>query len=395
MTVLYWLSFNLEQYWGPFRLLRSFAFLIGGGVMLAALLTLLLLPRLWGFLPKDHGKAILGKDGMTSAGKPTGAGLWMTILVLPVALLVMPFKMPDLGVVMCLYLSMVFGYLDDKSTDPWGQLKKGLLDCAVSIGAAAFIYVGYAQGTGIAHYVQIWVPFFKGMYAIPWYIYIPCAGAMLWIMLNATNCSDGVDGLAGTLTLVMILIIAVFLYMVIGNLPKAQYFFIFPPEVNGLPFGGTHARIAARWSVMLMTVAGSLAGYLWWNAEPSKVMMGDAGSRFLGLLVGVGVLVTGNPFLLLAVAPVVLVNGGTGLAKLVLLRTFGKLGLEVRPPSVLPPESAGKEKWFVRALHGVRFPLHDHCKKTLHWSNAQVLMRFTLLQIFLTPILFFVFVKIR
>ena len=49
----------------------------------------------------------------------------------------------------------------------------------------------------------------------------------------------------------------------------------------------------------------------------------------------------------------------------------------------------------MRALHGVRFPLHDHCKKTLHWSNAQVLMRFTLLQIFLTPILFFVFVKIR
>ena len=47
-----------------------------------------------------------------------------------------------------------------------------------------------------------------------------------------------------------------FLYMVIGNLPKAQYFFIFPPEVNGLPFGGTHARVAARWSVALMTVMG-------------------------------------------------------------------------------------------------------------------------------------------
>ena len=88
--MLYWLSFNLEQYWGPFRLLRSFAFLIGGGVGLAALLTLLLLPRLWKFLPHDHGKAILGKDGMKSAGKPTGAGFYMTLLTLPATLLFMP-----------------------------------------------------------------------------------------------------------------------------------------------------------------------------------------------------------------------------------------------------------------------------------------------------------------
>ena len=393
--MLYWLSFNLEQHWGPFRLLRSFAFLIGGGVTLSAILTLVFLPKLWKWLPHDHGKAILGSDGMKSAGKPTGAGFWVTLLALPVVLLVMPLRLPDLGVFACLYLSMVFGYLDDKSSVPWGQLKKGLLDFAVAVGAATFIYIGYAQGTGVAGSLYIWLPFVKGMFAVPWYIYIPCAGAMLWIVLNATNCSDGVDGLAGTLTLVTIVIVAVFLYMVIGNLPQAQYFFIFPPEVNGMPFGGTHARMAARWSVMLMSIAGSLAGYLWWNAEPSKVLMGDAGSRFLGLLVGVGVLVTGNPFLIFAVAPVVLVNGGTGLAKLVLLRMLGKLGLEVRPPSVLPPECAGKEKWFVRALHGVRFPLHDHCKKTLHWSNAQVLMRFTLLQIFTTPVLFFVFVKIR
>ena len=143
--MLHWLSFQLEQYWGPFRLLRSFAFLIGGGVMLAAFLSLLLLPKLWRFLPRDHGKAILGKDGMKSAGKPTGAGLWLTLLVLPVALMAMPFRLPDLGVFLCLYLSMVFGYLDDRSENPWGQLKKGLLDFAVCAGAATFIYIGYAQ----------------------------------------------------------------------------------------------------------------------------------------------------------------------------------------------------------------------------------------------------------
>ncbi len=46
-------------------------------------------------------------------------------------------------------------------------------------------------------------------------------------------------------------------------------------------------------------------------------------------------------------------------------------------------------------LHSVRFPLHDHCRKNMRWSNAQVLMRFVLIQSFLTPLLFVILVKIR
>ena len=96
-----------------------------------------------------------------------------------------------------------------------------------------------------------------------------------------------------------------------------------------------------------------------------------------------------------AFAPVVLVNGGAGLGKLVLLRMLRKLGLDVRPPSILPPELQERQNPFVRMLHGVRFPLHDHCKRSLKWSNAQVLMRFTLLQAFLIPLIFVLLVKIR
>ena len=49
----------------------------------------------------------------------------------------------------------------------------------------------------------------------------------------------------------------------------------------------------------------------------------------------------------------------------------------------------------IKALHSVRFPLHDHCRKNMHWSNAQVLMRFVLIQSFLTPLLFVILIKIR
>ncbi len=373
--MLYLLSPYLERFWGPFRLFRSHALLLTAGTLLAALAVLLLLPKLWRFSPCDHGKAILGKDGMASAGKPTGAGLWVTALILPIALLVMPLSVPVLGMLLCLYMAMAFGYLDDRADVPWGQLKKGLLDAVVCLGVALFVWAAL-EG-------RVWLPFVKGEWTIPWWIYIPCMGFLLFVVMNATNCSDGVDGLTGSLVLISLVALATFLYVVIGYRPMAEYLLV------------PHNYLAVRWAILTMTVAGGFAGYLWWNAEPSKVLMGDAGSRFLGLLLGTSVLVTGNPLLILAFAPVVLVNGGGGLVKILLLRFFRKCGLDVRPPSILPPEMQEKRNPLVRLVQRVRFPLHDHCKKELKWSNAQVLMRFVLLQAFLMPLLFVLFIKIR
>ena len=134
--------------------------------------------------------------------------------------------------------------------------------------------------------------------------------------------------------------------------------------------------------------------------------MGDAGSRFLGLLVGVSVLAAGNPFLILVMAPVVLVNGGSGLVKLALLRGFRRLGFDVRPPEgsrvnvpgagVAGAEAAnGRDHVLIRLLHKIRLPLHDHCRRNLGWSDPQVLMRFMLLQMLLTPLLLGLLVKLR
>ena len=144
-----------------------------------------------------------------------------------------------------------------------------------------------------------------------------------------------------------------------------------------------------------MSVAGALAGYLWYNADPSRVLMGDAGSRFLGLVVGVGVLVSGNPFLLIVFAPVILMNGGMGLVKLVILRTLRKLGFDVTPPTRRPAGAPENRVFVVRALQRYCFPLHDHCRKNLGWSKGQILMRFMLVQAFVSPLLFVILVKVR
>ncbi|MCR5413281.1 MAG: phospho-N-acetylmuramoyl-pentapeptide-transferase [Kiritimatiellae bacterium] len=362
--MLYHLSQCLTPYWGPFRLLGSYLLLLAGAAFSAAALTLFFLPKFWGRLPRDHGKAILGKDGMKSAGKPTGAGLFVTLFALPVILLFAPLRPWDLATVAMLYFAMLFGYLDDRAEVPWGQLKKGLLDAAVALAIATFVFLGHAE----AGRMEVWLPFTKFIWPVNAWIYIPCAAFLLWFTMNATNCSDGVDGLAGTLTLVTLVMIAVLLYVVVGYSPVARYLLV-PPN-----------PLAAPWAVVTMAVAGAFGGYLWFNAEPSKILMGDAGSRFLGILVATAVLVAGNPFLIIALAPVVLVNGGGGLGKLLLLRGAKKIGMDIGEDSV---------------IRRIRFPLHDHCKKNLGWSNAQVLLRFLLLQLVLMPLLLLLFIKVR
>ena len=304
--MLYFIAPYLEKYWGPFRLLRSHALLLAAGTLLAALVVVFLLPKLCRFSPHDHGKAILGSDGMVSKGKPTGTGLWVTLLLLPIVLMVMPLSLPSLGMLLCLYVAMVFGYLDDRSDKPWGQLKKGLLDMTVCLGVSFFVWLALK---GPDQCVEVWLPSAMNVvWRIPWWAYIPSMGFLLFVTMNATNCSDGVDGLAGSLSVISLVSLAAFLYVVIGNNRMAAYL--------GVP----HNYLAVRWAILLMTVAGGFSGYLWWNAEPSRVLMGDAGSRFLGLLIGAAVLVTGNPALVLAFASVLLVNGGGGMVKILLLR---------------------------------------------------------------------------
>jgi phospho-N-acetylmuramoyl-pentapeptide-transferase len=372
--MLFWLGSWLSPVWGPFRLLSSHIILLALGTLVSGLLVWSVLPRQWHRLPRDRGK-VLVKDGHQSAGKPTGAGYQMTLLMLPVVLLCVPMGFWELGALASLYLAMLFGYLDDCSSLAWGEARKGLLDLLVALMAAFCLSRGHA--------VSIWLPVYKQAIVLPLWAYLPMATAVLWFTMNATNCSDGVDGLAGALTLLSLFALAGLLYGVVGYRPISDYLLI-PHKADG-----------ARWAILVATVAGGLAGYLWHNAEPSRVLMGDAGSRLLGLLVGLAVLAAGNPFLIFVVSPVVLVNGGTGLFKLILLRMLKRIGFDITPPGKLTPAAAAEQHVLVRALHSVRFPLHDHCRRNMHWSNAQVLMRFMLVQAFLIPLLFVLLVKIR
>lgn len=357
------------------RLFSSHLVLLSVGTILAGLLSWYLLPKTWKFLPCDHGKELV-KDGMLSKGKPTGAGLIVALCLLPVLILVIPLKEKTIyGAIVALYMMMVFGYLDDKALKPWGRAKKGALDVVCSLFAAYMLYLSKAN--------TIWLPFTQSTFEMPLVWYLIMASFLLCMCINSLNCSDGVDGLAGSLGIMSLLTVTVFLYLVVGYKPVTEYLH--------LPYYGG----SEKWAILSATISGGFAGYLWHNAEPSKVLMGDAGSRMLGLAIGVAGLATGNPFIFLVIAPVVLLNGGTGLLKILVLKFCKMLGFDTTPTARLTPDAAKKQMGFIKGLHSVRFPLHDHFRNNRKWSNAQVLIRFILIQGFLIPVLFAFLMKIR
>ena len=87
---------------------------------------------------------------------------------------------------------MLSGYLDDSSSSPWGELKKGLIDFVIAL-MAAFTYLHYNPNT-------FELAFFSKTVTLHPLIYGFLIVVLIWVSINVTNCSDGVDGLCGTLS---------------------------------------------------------------------------------------------------------------------------------------------------------------------------------------------------
>lgn len=349
--MIYWLGEFLAQYYGPFRLLTSHLFLCGLSVLSCFILSFFLLPKLMNKLPRDRGRNH-AVQGVVAAGKPTGAGIIFISLFVVVELLFLPLSIETTGILLLTFAAMMSGWLDDKSVVSWGEYKKGLIDLVLAVATAVLL-------SGLKD-VEIWLPFTSQMFFIPLALFIPLATILLWATINSTNCTDGVDGLSGTLTAFAFTSLGSLLYFILGHKEIATHLLL-PHYVDG-----------ANWGMMAFSMVGCILAYLWYNANPSILLMGDAGSRALGFLLGVFVIKTGNPVCILIVSAVLMVNGGTGLVKVAIMRFFK-----------------------IAFLKNVRFPLHDHMRHNKGWSNTQVLVRFALIQVVITLTLMIFLIKVR
>lgn len=352
--MLYFLSDILRAYFGPFRLLGSYTVLIGIALLLGFFATMLILPKFYPLLPKDRGREFT-VNPEAAVGKPTGAGVvFISFFVLITFFLIIPSTF-QIVVLLLTLASMLTGFLDDRSEKPWGEYFKGVLDLIIAAVASVALYFLYFNKN-----VQFWFPFTSGVFTVHPVVFFIVSILLIWFSINTTNCSDGVDGLSGMLVLMALLALGGIFYFVLGHVTVAEYLLV-PNIADG-----------ARWAVIIFSLAGVLLGYIWHNAHPSSVLMGDAGSRALGFFISILVLVSKNPFLILMSSSIMLINGGTGLLKVFMLRFF-----------------------HIPLFKNIRFPLHDHMRKKNNWSVEQVLIRFLILQFVCTLVLFGIIFKIR
>ncbi len=268
-------------------------------------------------LPVDGGRDF-AFNGKLSKGKQRGAGI-VFICVFIIASLLFIKPSIELGMYYAvIFLGMLSGYLDDASKVPWGEYKKGAIDliiCLLTSGAFVWKNPDLLSLFG---------------FKLPWYVFLAISTVFLWMMINATNCSDGIDGFCGSLSVNSTIFIAV------------------ACAALGMSSEITHLSV-----VMIFAIIA----YLWYNAEPSTMMMGDAGSRAIGLFLGVLILKSGNILLAIPFCFILLLDGLIGIFKVSVTR-FLK----------------------IKVLKNIRTPLHDHFRKNKSWSNSQTIYRLNIIQ---------------
>ncbi len=297
-------------------------------LLAAFLLTAVAIKVLQDYLPHDLGRAF-AINGQLSKGKPRGAGIIFVITFIIVSLIFVPIEKEYVIYCILLFAAMLTGYLDDRAETPWGELKKGILDFAIAL-MTAITFVNFNP-----EYVGFY--WFGKFIEIPVIVYIILAIILIWVSINVTNCSDGVDGLSSNMSIITLLSIAM----------------IF------IKSGSVYANIT-------LILVACLLGYLWFNVTPSKLLMGDAGSRAIGFFIAVLMMKSFHPFLYLLAGFMLIVDGGLGLIKVSLLRFL-----------------------HIHILKNVRTPIHDYARKTLNWSDSQVVFKFTMIQIIASTIMMF------
>ena len=291
-------------------------------VLVSFFLTLAAIQQGLSRLPKDQGRAY-AVNGELSKGKPRGAGLIFSICSTAVFLVFIPFRLEYTLYYAFFLCSMLAGYFDDRSKRSWGEWKKGLIDLAICLGASlTYLYFNPNPSVSAFGYVL----------ALPAWLFVLIATFLLWVSINFTNCTDGVDGLLGTVSIVSLATFGIVFLLSFHELDLMQ---------------------------MNMVFIASLLAYLMFNASPSRIIMGDAGSRTIGIFLGVMALKTNNLLLYLPAALVIIFDGGIGLFKVLVIRIT-------------------KKKNFLKSI---RTPLHDHARYKWGWSDTQVGYRFAIIQL--------------
>jgi phospho-N-acetylmuramoyl-pentapeptide-transferase len=234
----------------------------------------------------------------------------------------------------------VIGFLDDylkfvkKSSKGLHGRFKLITQILISLAATLYIYFGPSR---TAETTLLYLPFITKPVIDLSYFYIPFAVLLLVSTTNGVNLTDGLDGLAIGLVIFVAAAYAGLCYLT-GHVKMANYLLV--PYIPG----------SAELTVFCMSLLGAGIGFLWFNAHPAEVFMGDTGSLSLGGSIGVISLLIKKEVLLIIIGGIFVAETLSVILQVFWFKTFGK-------------------RVFLMT------PLHHHFELK-GWSESKIIVRF-------------------
>lgn len=173
---------------------------------------------------------------------------------------------------------------------------------------------------------------------LPWPIWVLWGAVMVWSTTNAVNVTDGLDGLAGGSALLSFLAYTVIAYWAFRN-----------PDLYGLVNPLDLAVLAAAF-------AGACGGFLWWNAAPAKIFMGDVGALGIGAALGLLAVTTNTHLLLVLICGINVFEAGSVAVQMGVFK------------------ASGRKRRLLRMS-----PIHHHFE-LIGWPETSVIIRFWIIQ---------------
>ncbi|MEK6734127.1 MAG: phospho-N-acetylmuramoyl-pentapeptide-transferase [Pseudomonadota bacterium] len=349
--MFYHIFYQFAEHFQIFNLLRYITFRSAGAILTSLLITFLLMPQLIKFLRKKFNKGQpIRNDGpeqhLSKQGTPTMGGIVIIFSVVTTCLLWGNLKNSYLWVAIfvtlaCAGLGFIDDYLKVSKYNTKGVPGKVKLVCQFLIAIIAGLWI--QDIAPIEYSSHIAIPFVKNFMLNLSYLYIPFVIIVLTGSSNAVNLTDGLDGLA-----IMPIVIAASCFALIAYIAGSSKFAAYL-QIQ-------YVENSAELAVFCCALIGSGLGFLWYNAQPAEIMMGDVGSLACGGAIGIVSVIVKHE---------------------ITLAIIGGL-------FVIEAISVIIQVYYYRFTGGKRFfkmaPIHHHFEKS-GWSESKIVARFWIIAV--------------